>query len=365
MRVIVLGGTRFIGRRIVADLVARGDEVLVVHRGVTEPADLAPCRHVHVDRSAFPTVAADVRAFAPDAVIDAYAMSRSDVDSVLPHLPEAQLVLLSSMDVYQAFHRVLLGDGEGEPVPVPETGRLRTARYIYRGGERPDDYEKLDVEPSYLERGATVLRLPMVYGEHDHQRREEFILRRVRAGRRRIPIGAGNWLWTRAYVGDVSAAVLACLDNPAVRGEVLNIGEPTVRTIRGWAAEILAAAGHDAELVTVPDAAVPEDLWLTKRIDQHLLIDCGKAVRLLNPPHSAPGPGQNSPLGASARPLRGVPAPGSGRSLPDGAPAPEPVQGWHPDPAAGLARSVAWHLAHPPADASDDFSADDTALTAA
>jgi len=226
-------------------------------------------------------------------------------------------VLLSSLDVYQAFHLVLR-DEEGEPVPVAETGRLRQDRYIYRGGGvRPDDYEKLDVEPSYLERGGTVLRLAMIYGEHDHARREEFILRRVRAGRHRIPIGAGTWLWTRAYVGDVSAAVLACLDNQSVRSEVLNIGEPAVRSIRGWAAEILAVAGHEAELVTVPEHLVPEDMWLTKRIDQHVLIDSSKAIRLLD---------------------------------------------WRPDPATGLARSVAWHLAHPPADPDANFTADDEAL---
>lgn len=324
MRVTVLGGTRFIGRRLVADLVARGDEVQVVHRGETEPADLAPARHLHADRSDFERVAHDVAAFAPDAIVDAFAMSASDVDSVLPHLPEAQLVLLSSMDVYEAFHRVLRaaeGGGESEPVPILESGRLRTQRYIYRGGGiRRDDYEKLDVEPSYLERGGTVLRLPMVYGEHDHQRREEFVLRRVRAGRRQIPLGGGNWLWTRGYVGDVAAAVIACLGNPAVSGEVLNIGEPSVRSMRGWMTEILAAAGYEAELVTVPDAALPDDLWLTRSGDQHLLVDCTKAVRVLH---------------------------------------------WRPDPAAGLARSVAWHLAHPPTDASTDFTADDAALQAA
>ena len=324
MKVTVLGGTRFIGRRLVADLVARGDEVQVVHRGETEPPDLAPARHVHADRSDFARVAPEIAAFAPDAIVDAFAMSRSDVDGVLPHLPDTQLVLLSSMDVYEAFHRVLRaaeGGGESEPVPIPETGRLRAQRYIYRGGGvRADDYEKLDVEPPYLQRGGTVLRLPMVYGEHDHQRREEFVLRRVRAGRRRIPIGGGNWLWTRGYVGDVCAAVIACLRHPGVSGEVLNIGEPAVRSVRGWMTEILAAAGHEAELVTVPDAALPEDLWLTRGGDQHLLVDCTKAVRLL---------------------------------------------GWRPDPAAGLARSVAWHLANPPANASMDFTADDAALQAA
>ncbi len=327
MRVTILGGTRFVGRRVLEDLVARGDTVLIVHRGSNEPADLPGCRHLHADRAGFAAVAGEVAAFAPDAVIDCYAMSRSDVDHVLPHLPDTQLVMLSSMDVYHAFHLVLRDltqpgtGGESEPVPLLETARLRSATHIYAGGgQRPDDYEKLDVEPAYLERGATVLRLAMIYGEHDHRRREEFILRRVRAGRRRIPSGDGTWLWTRGYVGDVSAAVLACLGNTAVSGTVLNIGEPTTRSMRGWATEILAAAGHDAELVTVPDSALPDDMWMTRRVDQHMLVDCGAATRLLR---------------------------------------------WHPDPAAGLARSVAWHLAHPPAQASVDFAADDAALAAA
>jgi nucleoside-diphosphate-sugar epimerase len=38
MRVLILGGTRFIGRRIALELLARGDDVMVVHRGQTEPA---------------------------------------------------------------------------------------------------------------------------------------------------------------------------------------------------------------------------------------------------------------------------------------------------------------------------------------
>lgn len=315
----MLGGTRFIGRRIVADLVARGDEVLVVHRGETEPADLAPCRHLHTARSEYASVADEVRRFRPDAVVDCLAMSRADVDAVLPFLPDVRIVLLSSMDVYEAFWLVL-DEREGEPLPITEESRLRQQRYPYREkGGRPADYDKLDVEPAYLARGATVLRLAMIYGEHDHQRREEFILRRVRAGRTRIPVGAGTWLWTRAYVGDVSSAVLAALRDARTVGEVLNIGEPAVRSMRGWAEEILAAAGHEAELVQVTEEVLPGDMWMTKARGQHLLVSSDKATSLL---------------------------------------------GWRPDPVAGLARSVAWHLAHPPEDASTDFAADDSALDA-
>jgi nucleoside-diphosphate-sugar epimerase len=325
MKIVVLGGTRFIGRRLVSELVARGDEVVVVHRGESEPAELATdperYRHIHGERAQFASVAGEISRFSPDAVIDMLAMTRADAEAVLPHLPDTQLVLMSSMDVYEAFWNVLQ-EREGEPVPLNEESPVRSVRYPYAqiGGRLPD-YDKLDVEPSYVERGATVLRLAMIYGEHDAQRREEFILRRVRAGRRRIPIGPGTWLWTRCYVGEVAAATLAALGNPRVAGEIVNIGEPAVRSMRGWAEQILAAAGHEAELVAVPEHVVPDDLGITKSVAQHIVFDGYKAAELLD---------------------------------------------WRPtDVASGIARSVGWHLAHPPEDASDDFTEDDAALACA
>ena len=61
MKVLVLGGTSFIGRRIVERLTARGDEVAVFHRGLTEPEGLVPVRHVHADRHEMSGKAAEVR----------------------------------------------------------------------------------------------------------------------------------------------------------------------------------------------------------------------------------------------------------------------------------------------------------------
>jgi nucleoside-diphosphate-sugar epimerase len=83
---------------------------------------------------------------------------------------------------------------------------------------------------------------------------------------------------------------------------------------------VLDAAGSDAELVTVPDAELPKDLTTTGTISQHLVTDSAKARELL---------------------------------------------GWVPtDPGEALRRSVEWHLEHPPAEWSDDFSADEAALAA-
>jgi UDP-glucose 4-epimerase len=325
MRVVIIGGTRFIGRRTTEALVRRGDEVLVVHRGVAEPQDWVPCRHLHIDRRQFSLVADQVRAFAPDAVVDTLAMTRTDVDAVLPHLPEVPLVLLSSMDVYRAYELALAGQA-GIPVPLDEDSPLREGRYPHRGTDPGlegydldmDNYDKLDVEPLYLQRGAIVLRLGMVYGEGDVQQREEFILRRVRGGRRRIPIGEGTWRWTRIYVGDVARAVLAALDTPEATGQVFNVGESTTPTMREWVDQILAAANHDAELVTVPADVLPSDLIMTGRVPQDLLASSGKAYR---------------------------------------------VMGWQPsDQAVAVRRSVRWHLAHPPARPDTDFTVDARAL---
>jgi len=50
MRVIVLGGTWFVGRAITEALTAAGHSVLVAHRGISEPPDPYP-RSAHPRRT--------------------------------------------------------------------------------------------------------------------------------------------------------------------------------------------------------------------------------------------------------------------------------------------------------------------------
>jgi len=319
---MVLGGTRFIGAAIVEELDAHGHELLIVHRGEHEPDDLPAADHLHADRRDLPHLRGAIEEFGPEGLVDTCALTAADAETALAALGgDVRLLVLSSMDVYRAFGSVLTG-AETDPLPLDETSPVRTERYPYRGRmERGDDYEKLDVEEPYLARAATVCRLPMVYGERDHQRREEPILGRLRAGRTRIPIGTGSWLWTRGYVRDVAAGVRLALESEAAVAEVLNLGESRSWSMGLWARHVLEAAGAHAALVRVPDVLLPDDLEEFGTVAQHLLVDSSKARDLL---------------------------------------------GWQEtDPHEALARSVAWHLANPPADASEDFTADDRALAAA
>ncbi|TDW65683.1 NAD-dependent epimerase/dehydratase family protein [Kribbella pratensis] len=312
MRIAILGGTRFIGRAVVERLTTEGHTLLVVHRGDHEPSGLPPVEHAHVDRHDGAALAAALKPFDPEALVDISGMNAAAADAALGAVgPAVKLVAISSCDVYRAYDGVH-SDRTTDALPLTEESPLRERRFI-----DGSQYENLEMEERYLPRGATVLRLGAVYGEHDYQTRFEFVLRRVRAGRKRIPVGSGQFLFSRVYVGDVASAVSLVLtgDFPGA----FNLAEPSTAPYRLFAEQILAAAdAADVELVRVRDELLPEDLSLTGTVDQHLLVDSSKARTVL---------------------------------------------GWTPaDPAGTLLTSVRWHLANPPTDASDDFSADDAVL---
>jgi nucleoside-diphosphate-sugar epimerase len=214
MRVIVLGGTRFIGRAIVDALVAAGHDPLVCHRGLSEPEDLPAVAHLHSTREQLGEHRERLEAFRADAVVDCFAMSASEASAALEALPSPSLhrVVLSSQDVYQAFATVQSNELATDTVPITEDAPLRADRYPSRNEAGQESYSKIDVEEVALGAGATVLRLPMTYGPHDYVRREEFVLRRVRAGRPRIPVGAANALFPLALVDDVARGVVAAVD---------------------------------------------------------------------------------------------------------------------------------------------------------
>lgn len=290
MRVLVLGGTTFIGRRIVEKLHERGDRVLVVHRGQHRPSPWVPVDHLLTDRQQLARHADAVRDFGPQAVIDTFALTAKDVTSVLELLPEVPTVVLSSQDVYQAVTAFRAGRCDAS-VPLTEDSELRRDRYPYRdlaGGEVPADYDKLDVEDAWLARGAVALRLPMVYGPFDPQRREDAVLRRLRAGRNQVPVGAGNLLWTRGHVEDIADGVLAAVGTREADGLAINLGERQSVPVLTWFEQIAQAADAQVEFVRVPEQALPPDLAITRAPSQHLLASVARAEELLGwaPPDS-------------------------------------------------------------------------------
>jgi nucleoside-diphosphate-sugar epimerase len=285
LRVLVIGGTRFIGRYGVEQLIAAGCQVAVFHRGETEAAGLPPIPHIHGDRAELAEYAREVAAFGPDVVLDMVPMTAQDAATVIETVSDLaeRVVVISSQDVYRAYDVVRdKDDGPPQPVPLGEHAELRRHRYPYRRDVAADhplaDYDKILVEERY--RGAagppaTILRLPAVYGPHDAQHRTAPYLRRMLDGRGTIlvPERMAGWRWTRSYVEDVASAIAMAVTDEAASGLTFNVGDVDAMSEREWIEAIADAAGWDGEIRVVSDAALPEQLRAAIDPGQDLVVD--------------------------------------------------------------------------------------------
>ena len=136
MRILVVGGTGFVGPPVVRRLIGLGHEVVCFHRGQTE-ADLpAEIVHIHGDRERLADHRAALARFAPEVVLDTRPMTENQAWILVATLLgiARRVVALSSGDVYRAYG-LLRGTETGSPQPVPiaEDGRLRERLYPYLG----------------------------------------------------------------------------------------------------------------------------------------------------------------------------------------------------------------------------------------
>lgn len=251
MSVLVLGGTGFIGAPLVRRLLADGVETAAAHRGTGAVAAGAVSRLL--DRRDLDAVAAAVRDLGTTTIIDLLAYTEADTLPLIAALSGRieRYVLVSSADVYRNYeglHR------RARPAPIldrlTEDSPLRETRFPYRLA-RPrasadpqawmDAYDKIPLEEavraaSGLE--ATILRLPLVFGPGDRQRRFSWAIRPMAAGRPRfvVPHPWASWRATFGYVDDVAAGIALAAVHSRAAGETFNLGRANTPTNLAWAA---------------------------------------------------------------------------------------------------------------------------------
>lgn len=273
MKCLVLGGTGFIGSHVVRELVRRGHEVSVFHRG-TKPADLPPeVMRIHGDRKRLADSALEFKRLRPDVVIDMVAYTEAEAAELVNVFRgvAGRLVVISSMDVYASYGRLKrLESGEADRRPSKEDAPLRQVLYPYRAQAKSEDelfynYEKILVEragSSVPELPATILRLPAVYGPGDPYHRLFEYLKRMDDSRPVILLDErkAGWRWGRGYVENVGAAVALAATDAKSAGQTYNVGERVARTEAEWVRDIRWAAGWNGDVIALPQDGLPAHL---------------------------------------------------------------------------------------------------------
>lgn len=285
MRVLVLGGTRFVGPFAVRRLAAEGHEVAIFHRGETEPELPPTVKHVHGDFARFGEHLDALRAFSPNVVLDLVPFVEKAGHGVAHFASLAErAVVLSSGDVYRAFAR-LLGSEPGEPDPVP-----LTEESPLRAGPSPDlgpgiDYDNLDVERAlrFFELPVTVLRLAVVYGPGDPYNRLGGYVRRMDDRREAIVLEerVAPWRWSREYVDNVAAAIAAAVADPRSADRVYNVAPKSTLTEEQWVRAIADVVGWRGEIVRVPSVVLPDAMRLGIDTRQDIVMDSPRIRREL------------------------------------------------------------------------------------
>lgn len=252
MKVLVIGGTLFIGKPLVRRLQEAGHEVWVLHR--RSEHDLGPeVGNLTADRNDPEAVVPLLRRHRFDAVFDnVYDWERgTTADQVLACARAVggvrRYVFMSSVAAY------------GEGLDRREEDELAPA-------DHPNAYvrHKAESERGLLEyhqhQGfpAVTLRPPYIYGPGNAFYREAFFWDRMRDDRPIMLPNGGDRLMQFVYVHDLVDACLKCLDTPEAVGEAFNVAHPDPITQAQWVRLLGEAASTQVRMIDIPRSTILE-----------------------------------------------------------------------------------------------------------
>lgn len=254
-RVLLLGGSGFMGSRTARALLARGARVTVLSRGQRPVPEGAESLVADRDDPASLSAALEGRRF--DFTVDFTAFDAPDLERLLlvPYAALGRYVMISTGQVYLVTEGAtppFREDDSERPVrPEPEPGTHDHANWAYGTGKRRAEALLRVLRASHGLRG-TILRLPIVQGEGDGSLRLWAYLERLLDGGPLLLPDGGNRPLRHLYAGDVVDAILRLYDGPAPRERVYNLSPNADLTLRELIERVAALAGVTPRLVDVP-----------------------------------------------------------------------------------------------------------------
>jgi 2'-hydroxyisoflavone reductase len=247
MRVLVIGGTLFIGKALVKRLLAAGHDVTILHRKAEHPFG-RKVRNVIADRNDAASIRSGVSGMRFDAVYDiAYDWERgtspAQVEATAKAIPGdlSRYIFMSSVAAY--------GDGLNHSEDDPLASDIHNDAYVRNKAGSERALFRMYHESRFP---LVTMRPTFVYGPENPFYREAFFWDRLRLDRPIIIPGDGNRLMQFAYVNDLVEACFNALEKHTAPGRAFNVADEKPLTQVEVVNEFAKAIGKQATIVRVP-----------------------------------------------------------------------------------------------------------------
>jgi len=270
LKALVIGGTGPTGHFIVNGLLHRGYSVAMLHTGRHELEEIPPTvEHIHTDPFDAEAFRGAIGSRTFDLTIAAYGRLRRIAEIMAGRT--GRFISIGGVPAYRGYMNPGVLHPVGMPIPIAEDAPVVPVEEEDAKGWRVARTEQavFDRHPQ-----ATHFRYPSLYGPYQIAPRAWCVVRRIRDGRRSIIVPEdGLALHHSAYVENAAHALLLAADRPeAAAGQIYNVGDDHLFTLRQEIELIAEALGHELEIVSMPWAFAVSarpligQPWMTHRV---------------------------------------------------------------------------------------------------
>lgn len=270
MRVLIMGGTRFIGVSLTQVLVEQGHEVVLFNRG-NRPAPVEGITQIQGDRSDPEQIKAKLSGESFDAIFDNNGRERSDTQPLVEIFKDKvqHFVYVSSAGVYLKSDQMPHREGDAVDPKSRHKGKFETETLLAESG-----IPWTSIRPTYI------------YGPQNYNDLEAWFFDRILRDRS-LPIPGNGLHFTQfGHVEDLASAMAAVLGNPQAVGQTYNISGDRYVTFDGLARAAAIAIGKDPQSLNIVHYD-PKDFDFGKKKafplrPQHFFADIHKATTELD-----------------------------------------------------------------------------------
>jgi nucleoside-diphosphate-sugar epimerase len=262
MKVLVLGGSVFVGAHAVRALLRRGHSVTLLNRGRTPDDHGDRVRRIRADRRVPGALERALAGERFDAAVDVTAYTEADTRAMVQALSGrvGHVVHVSTGQVYLVRRDCPMpsceSDFDGPVISAPASPEDRR-EWEYGIGKRAcEDVLVASAADGGLH--ATLLRIPIVHGEGDPRHRLTSYLARLADGGPVFLADGGRALVRHVDVLDVAEAIAHVIETGAAKGEAVNLAWAETITLRDLLEELSRLSGLRSPLVSIPRAVLAD-----------------------------------------------------------------------------------------------------------